>query len=157
MIKLRFWVPAILWMALIFIMSTDLMSSSNTSRLLAPLLHWLFPGITDSTVHEVQFWIRKAGHFLEYAILAMLIGWAVIRSMSCEGDAVDMEDPFQVAFSIPQTLACWGIAVLFAVSDEFHQSFYASRQAAVMDVVIDVAGALSGALIFWWRSTRGRN
>jgi len=37
------------------------------------------------------------------------------------------------------------IAVLYGVSDEFHQSFVPARDASVMDLVSDTVGAFLGA------------
>ncbi len=49
-------------------------------------------------------------------------------------------------------------ASLFGVSDEFHQSFVAARQADALDGVADVAGSILGALGYMWVvSRRGRN
>ncbi len=46
-------------------------------------------------------------------------------------------------------------ASLYGMSDEFHQSFVASRQADVMDGVADVAGSILGALGYMWLASRG--
>ena len=40
------------------------------------------------------------------------------------------------------------IAAVYAVLDEFHQSFVASRTGSPWDVLIDCAGALAGVLIY---------
>jgi VanZ family protein len=42
------------------------------------------------------------------------------------------------------------MAVLYAGSDEFHQSFTSGRHPSVMDVGIDTLGAITGALFFRW-------
>ena len=41
----------------------------------------------------------------------------------------------------------WLLAILYAASDEFHQSFVAGRGATLMDVGIDSIGAGLG---LWW-------
>jgi VanZ family protein len=38
-------------------------------------------------------------------------------------------------------VAAWSFSVLYASSDEFHQSFVAGRHASWVDVVIDAVGA----------------
>ena len=38
------------------------------------------------------------------------------------------------------------LTVLYGISDEFHQSFVPSRDASVLDVLADLAGALLGIL-----------
>ena len=49
-------------------------------------------------------------------------------------------------------------ASLYGLSDEFHQSFVAARQADALDWVADVAGSILGALGYMWVVSRhGRN
>src|SRR5438045_8621912 len=74
----RYWMPAIVWMALLFIGSTDMLSAEHTSRFLVPFLRWLDPGITWATLNLLQTIIRKLGHVMEYAILAALL-WRELR------------------------------------------------------------------------------
>src|SRR5262245_40561789 len=64
--------PLIIWATLIFIGSSDLLSASHTSNFLVRPLHWLFPAASDSALAVIHFIFRKAGHFTEYAILALL-------------------------------------------------------------------------------------
>jgi VanZ family protein len=51
---------------------------------------------------------------------------------------------------------CWkgaafafGAAALYAVTDEFHQSFVSTRQGQWTDVLIDVTGALLALTLLW--------
>ena len=68
--------------------------------------------------------IVKGWHFTEYAVLAMLLQrW------------------------LSRPLLAFLIAVAFAASDEFHQTFVPDRGGNIVDVTIDVAGALTGLLI----------
>ena len=41
----------------------------------------------------------------------------------------------------------WGLATLYAATDELHQMFVAERGPALLDVCIDSAGALAGVLL----------
>ena len=46
-----------------------------------------------------------------------------------------------------------GLGVLYASSDEIHQAFVPNRDARVLDVLIDSAGAVAGMgllWVFWW-------
>src|SRR5207244_11933812 len=63
--------PLVLWAALIFVGSTSVLSASHTSALLRVFL-WIFPQASEATLATVHFLLRKAGHFTEYAILALL-------------------------------------------------------------------------------------
>src|SRR5438067_10596642 len=138
----RYWMPAIVWMALIFLGSTDMLSAEHTSRFLVPFLRWLDPQISFAALNAIQFGIRKLAHLTEYAILAMLL-WRALRS----GARWQMKMSIlrlrsgQVLF-LTVLLACG----LFAAIDEFHQSFVPSRTASPTDVMIDICGALVGLL-----------
>ena len=70
--------------------------------------------------------VKKSGHVLEYAILAYWY-W---HALGMEKD---------------RRRLAWLLAVLYAVTDEFHQSFVPGRYPSVWDVLIfDNFGALIG-------------
>ena len=46
------------------------------------------------------------------------------------------------------------VAALYAVTDEFHQSFVPGRYPDVRDVLVDTAGALVAVLLLRWRLAR---
>ena len=46
-----------------------------------------------------------------------------------------------------ELLIPWGIAALYAATDEFHQLFVPGRSGQISDVILDSAGALAGLLI----------
>ena len=129
--------PAIVWMALIFLGSSDMLSAEHTSRFLVPFLRWLDPQISFATLNAIQFGIRKLAHLTEYAILAMLL-WRALRSGT----------RWQMKMSILFLVAAIACAI-FAASDEFHQSFVPSRTSSPADAVIDICGALIGLAICW--------
>jgi VanZ family protein len=119
-------------MLVIFTISSDMGSAANTSRYLVPFLHWLNPTISQASVEQIHFIVRKGGHLSEYAILATLLFFALRRSgIHC----------FQGAHWKFAALSLF-ISALYAAGDEFHQSFVGSRTAAVGDVMIDTSGAL---------------
>ena len=70
--------------------------------------------------------LRKGGHLLGYALLAL----ALQRGLRLKG--------WKVNFLI------LGCVLLYALSDEFHQSFVSGRTASQIDVGIDLLGALIG-------------
>lgn len=133
--------PLVLWAALIFIGSTDVLSASNTGGVLVRPLLWLFPHLSETTTTIIQFVARKAGHFTEYAILALLAArafrtssWGLVRNRW-----------FWVSLLL---------VVAYSLSDEFHQSFYPSRTASIYDAMIDSLGGLAALLIIWRRRHR---
>jgi VanZ family protein len=138
----RYWMPAIVWMAIIFLGSTDMLSAEHTSRLLVPFLRWFDPQISLAALDQIQFAIRKLGHLTEYAILAMLL-WRALRGGI----------RWQIKMSILFLVAVLASAI-FAASDEFHQSFVPSRTGSPNDVMIDICGALAGLAICWMFARR---
>ena len=126
---LKYWLPLLIWMVLIFIGSTDVLSAEHTSRFLVPFLHWLDPQISWVAINSIQVVVRKLGHLTEYAILATLI-WRALRS------AENWKRSTLILFTV-SLIGC----AIFAASDEFHQSFVPSRTSSVNDVMIDIFGA----------------
>jgi VanZ family protein len=138
----KYWMPAIVWMALIFIGSTDVLSAEHTSRFLVPILRWLDPQISWATLNAIQTIIRKLGHVTEYAILAALM-WRALRG------GMVWKSKTSILFAI-----VWIACAVFAASDEFHQSFVPSRTSSFHDVMIDICGALIGLSICIALATR---
>jgi VanZ family protein len=123
-------------MAVIFGASTGLGAPSNTSHFFRPLLHWLFPSLTEEQFDLIHHGVRKTAHFVEYAILGVMV-WRAVRF-----------DPAFASYSPRRqfwfVLLC---CMLYASTDEFHQKFVATRQPAVQDVLLDTSGAACGLLV----------
>ncbi len=80
-----------------------------------------------SDIPSFGFWdtlIKKGSHFLAYAMLAFLV-----QRVTSGG-----KRPYSLAFLI---------TVLYAISDEYHQTFVPGRNGTVMDVLIDSLGGLT--------------
>ena len=125
----------LIWLGLIVIGSTDLMSAEHTSRIIGPVLRSFNPDISAETIAQIQFVVRKTAHVMEYAILAALL-WRGLRA------GVRWQTRMLRLF-----IAVWFVCAVFAASDEFHQSFVPSRTASPIDVMIDIFGALIGLVI----------
>ena len=123
-------------MAIIFAGSTDLMSAEHTSRIIVPLLRWFFPNISPLTLVRVEFFLRKAAHVSEYAVLAVLLYRAFVHTV------------FQSRRVLSAALVLLSCGA-YAASDEFHQSFAPSRTASLRDVMIDLCGAALAVLLYW--------
>ena len=132
---LKYWLLLLIWLGVIFIGSTDLLSAEQTSRFIVPILLWLKPGMAPETIWIILVIMRKCAHVCEYAILALLL-WRALRG----GSAI--RGKMSILFGAV-LLGC----AFFAASDEFHQSFIKSRTPAVRDVLLDIAGALLGLFI----------
>ncbi len=79
---------------------------------------------------------RKLAHFGEYAVLVCLWWWALLTRV-----------PHGRALAL-----AFGISVLYAVTDEVHQTFVSGRAGRPLDVGIDTAGALTAV----WLIARSR-
>lgn len=132
-------------MSLMFGMSTEAGSTRHTSRFIRPLLRWFNPNVSDETIRSIQLGIRKTAHIAEYAVLSFLL-WRA-RRKPVRGD--------RRPWSRSDALFAFAIAVLFAASDEWHQSFVPSREAHFRDILFDSSGAALGLLAVWgvgrWR------
>src|SRR5206468_8093524 len=134
---LKNWLPVLVWVGVIFLGSTDLMSAEHTSRFIVPFLRWLDPHISWQTINTIHTVIRKLGHLTEYAILATLFWRALGGGKS-----------FRARIPILFALVLFACAI-FAASDEFHQSLLPSRTPSARDTVIDICGALVGLIVCW--------
>jgi VanZ family protein len=135
----KYWLPVLVWMAVIFFASGDRRSMEHSSRLIGPLLHWLLPHLSENDAHAVLVGVRKAAHVTEYALLALLI-W---RALNPAGTGARTWRWRRAA----QTLL---LVMVYAATDEFHQRFVPSREASVVDVLIDTSGAVLSLLFVWF-------
>ena len=126
-----FWVVA--WIAVVQTFSSDSFSATETSRFIGPLLRWLFPEADADSVAAVHFAIRKASHFVEYAILALL----ALRAFCTSFDR-------PLAWLAAASLA---LALGVAVVDEGRQAATEKRTGALSDVALDMSGAAMALLL----------
>jgi VanZ family protein len=133
--RLRPWILPVLWAALIFTASTNLFSSTNTSRVILPLLHWLLPRAPQSTLESIHGLIRKCGHITEYFIFGVLLVQAVRGPRR----------GWQLRWALIALLIAAGYSGL----DEWHQSFVPSRTASPWDSLLDTSAAATAQLAVW--------
>ena len=87
---------------------------------------------------DLPGWTRIVAHFTQYALLAALWVWALAPSLGRRA-----------------LLTAGAISLLYAISDEYHQSFVEGRDADVLDVAADAAG-IAFALVLVGRYARAR-
>jgi VanZ family protein len=82
---------------------------------------------------------RVVAHFGEYALLTALWAWALAPALGRRAIA-----------------AAAAIALVYAVTDEYHQSFVEGRDADALDVLVDALGVAAAviALSAWRASSR---
>lgn len=133
----RFWryAPLIAWMILISIASTGELSAANTSRIIRPLLLWLFPDISEAKIRLAHFYVRKTAHFVEYAVFAFLAA----RAFATSANEKLRRGFFYFALLLTSA---------FAFADELHQSFTGTRTGSIYDSFIDIAGGLTALILY---------
>lgn len=142
---IRYWTPVTLWMGFIFWMSTNTFSSERTALVIAPLLLHIMPSLSTKEIDIIHDAIRKCAHITEYFILGFLLFRAFLRM------GTKRKLRRWVVFS-------FFVVVLYAFTDEFHQSFVLSRAPSFRDVAIDTAGgslALAATFLFHRLKQRG--
>lgn len=91
------------------------------------VIFWFSNHAKISTVesYAVDFFFKKTAHLVEYAILTVLI--------------------FRATKNIKLSII---LSILYAASDEFHQSFIPGREPRVRDVIIDATGSIIGVVLW---------
>lgn len=92
------------------------------------------PGKDLPDFGSVDYWLKKGSYMLGYGLLALAywrgLGWDKKRLW-----------------------LAWLLAILYAVTDEIHQSFVSERHPSPMDVILfDSTGSLTA---LWWISREG--
>jgi VanZ family protein len=138
-IFLRYWLPVICWMLVIFAASADSHSYQHSSTLFEPFVRWLFPHLPEPQVEQLHHYFRKCGHLSEYAILALLVWRAIHRPARGERRPWKWDE------------AGLALAIVFAnaASDEFHQIFVPTRSPLITDVMIDTSGGALALTVLW--------
>ena len=140
------WIAAGLWLVVIGIESTSLLSAENTSRILYPILHFLF-GVTRAQFPMWHKLTRKTGHFVGYFILSVLLFRAWRLTLRVEG---------AVRWTMRWAATAFFMTALVASLDEWHQSFLPTRTARVTDVLLDSFAALVAQWVLFQVCKRNR-
>jgi len=112
---------------------------------LAPIIWaaviFTFSSISDLQIEEIKGWdlvLRKLAHMFEFAVLIVLF----------------------LRLGLYKQEADWRIylvsiigALLFAITDEWHQTLVVGRFGSTTDVLIDASGGIIGA-VFYYRFTK---
>ena len=127
------WLLVILWMALIFYLSHQPATESNSlSTGITERIVTIIERVTsdiDFDVSSFNHIVRKNAHFFAYLILGVLVSNA-LKNNDFKGT-----NRFLIALAI---------CVLYAISDEIHQLFIPGRAGQVRDIIIDSAGVVVG-------------
>ncbi len=137
---LRF-IPALLWMTVIYLYSdvpavrSTEQSITVTERLLNLISRFITVDIETRAylIATMEPYIRKLAHMTEYAVLFFLIVLPV---------GIFVKRRSGIIF------VSWIICLIYAASDEFHQTFVPGRSGMISDVLIDMLGVLAATLVY---------
>lgn len=129
--------PFCAWLAVIFTLSTGAGAATHTNSGLDRFLAQFFPAfyhrLTWPQLDALHYYLRKAAHVTEYAVLGILAVRAFLP---------DATDVFRKTF-----LFAWIFCTLYAATDEMHQIFVPGRTPKVTDVLLDSVGSALGVAL----------
>lgn len=136
-------VPMLFCMMLIFYFSSQEadVSSATSGKFIAQILSVLPIGFDKMNTYEklqmieqAQNFVRKGAHFSIYGLLGVL---AML--------------PMYIAFPkwSKAAFGAWCVALIYSITDEYHQTFVPGRSGEFRDVLIDSAGAALGILVIY--------
>lgn len=147
----RFWIwlfLALLWMAIIFIKSSESYGeqdlrpqfaawiSEDRLQHILPKIEFTYGGglVTYHKPYDMlEFFLRKSAHMFEFGLLAFLLTMVLRHRMKSRG----------LALLLASLLSC-----LYAISDEWHQTFVPDRTGHAIDVAVDATGILIFAVLY---------
>lgn len=129
------------WAALISTFSTHWFSEAHTSRVIFPILRFLFPHASMAFLFRAHHLIRKSAHLFEYFVFSLLL-LRMIRNA---------RPGWRITWALAAILIVFGFACL----DEFHQSFVPGRDAEFSDALLDTSGgAFAQILAALWAARK---
>ncbi|WP_302961333.1 VanZ family protein [uncultured Adlercreutzia sp.] len=127
------WTLVVLWAAVIFFMSAHTGSDFDGEGPLAAVKRWLVGLVAPVFGPETDV-VNAAAHFTEYLVFGALL-FAALRYTWPSASLGHL------------ALAAVALASLYAVTDEFHQSFVPGRLCDPADWLTDTLGAALGAVL----------
>ena len=129
----------IIWMVIIFLFSSrssaelDVKNSfivNVLKNIFYPKFDTFHPNKQEHVLSNISFFVSKSAHYIEYAILAFFLffTFAFIKKYGIRYSSIII------------------ISLLYAISDEYHQTFSSGRTPRVQDVCIDTLGAITMVL-----------
>lgn len=138
--KIIKFILVLFWMSLIFYMSAQVANeSSETTNIVIDVLYKIYCFfIRDNRIDILSFSnivfvpVRKLAHFIEFAILGILVFINIKEYLNKN----------TVIISII-------LSIIYATSDEVHQLFVPGRAFGIKDILIDSCGAIAGIFFIY--------
>jgi len=119
-----------------YFFSTDAFSAEETGTVFRGIIDKIFPFLSEEGFQSLHYFIRKAAHFTEYGILALLL-YRAFRNRS------------ETTWKRSWANYSFMLIVIYAFADEFHQRFTTARTSSVYDSLIDIAGGFTALFLLW--------
>lgn len=127
--KIRYWIPAAFWLAIMFIMSSVSIEPDSKRNLIGFIVQSLKRYFMSSSISALQFiglHSDKVYHGFEYAVFTVLVYFAMLRTFR---------------FNIKKNLfIIFGSSVIIAAIDELHQRMTPGRIPQLSDFIADLTG-----------------
>jgi VanZ family protein len=130
----RYWLPVLGMLVLMYWFSTDALSGENTRGIIETVLSWFGYHPGNRTLTRINYFVRKSAHFTEYAVLAALL-FRAFRADSA------------YRWRLKWALYSLAVIVSWALLDEWHQSFTHTRGGSIRDSLLDASGGLFSLVI----------
>lgn len=127
--KLKYFIPSILLMILIFSFSNQ--TGNESSSLSGQIVLWIQTNLHISIPEVI---IRKGAHMSEYAVLTISFIYGFYKS--------ELKQSQIYSLSLIATF-------LYACTDEFHQLFIGGRAGQFTDVLIDTSGGILAIVLVY--------
>ena len=120
--------------------ATAKISAARLASLLLPplvvmaVIFYLSAQQSDADHGLIDLLLRKLAHVMEYAVLT-IAWWRALRGLG-----VSTQGRVVIALAV-------AVALVYAASDEFHQTFVDGRHGTPVDVLIDSIGMALAAVI----------
>jgi VanZ family protein len=140
---IKYWLPVLVMIGAMYYASTDVFSGENTRGIIEKLVLWLRPHTSERGLLKINYLVRKAAHFTEYAMLALLL-FRAFRADSF------LRWRFRWALYSFLIVICW------ALLDEYHQSLTRTRGGSIKDSMLDCSGAFFALVVLMFFHRRKR-
>lgn len=127
--KLKYFIPSVLLMMIIFSFSNQ--TGEQSGSLSSTIVLWIQNHL-HITIAELI--IRKVAHMSEYAVLCLSFIYGFYKS------------GYSFKHILIYSLCC---SFLYACSDEIHQLFIGGRAGMFTDVLIDTTGAMIASILYY--------
>ena len=137
-LRIIFTVITILVMVFIFVQSAmPDEQSTQESNLIVEIITGIMQNthVEVSNLDFISYLVRKVAHFTEYTVLGLSLG-------------LTANAYFGTKWWI--SLSSWGFGVLYAMTDEYHQTCVPGRNGSAKDVIIDSMGLVLGVVITYF-------